>query len=701
MSSLDKLLKYVSMSNIAEALDDEKLSQIADDVIKGYEIDEDSRKDWLEINKQAMDIIKNKDDSTNRIKLYEGQCKLLFPLLAPATIQLASRLITHIVRNDKTVEFKVLGKDTKVPENEQEAAQYEQMIQQNPQAAQQIPAPKMIWEKQSKADKVSELMNYELLVESKAWLKDTHKICHIVASWGTAFKRVYFDYVKGTYCSEKINPEDVVVNQNVTSLEDAPRITVKHRFTKREIIEQQRNGYFLGDDLDLLETDPDDDNINNFEEISPVYLFLCQTCYIDLDEDGYDEPYTVYVNKASRKVYSIIPAFEVKDIDADPKGKIKSVKRRLDIVDFHAIDDPEGGFYSIGLNYLLLHPNKALTSIQRALVDAGMLSNAAAVSGFVTKAFKTKERSIRVKLGEFPVLDCNPNVDPNKQIIPMPFREPSQVLLNMFQILIDISKNNGFLNDILTGDVEMQNVPATTTLAMTEQATRAFKPMIQKLYMSLKDEFKILFHLHSKHLTEARSINLQNSSFTVSHSDFDEEALDIVPVADPTQSSEALKYARLRLLQEGMQVFGPVTNLKEAATLYYTDAGFPSPETLVQEQQSAPDPKLIEIQMKAQIADKQHQLDMMSLQLQSQKQQFDQYKNQAQFEVKSGLAHVKAIESGAKVKKLEGDAASDYGHMSIEQQQIDINKAKLEIDNKKADAALISAKKPTGTPNGE
>lgn len=685
MATIDKLVKFLNTKNVASLLDEDKLHDIAEDVIKGYEIDEDSRKDWLELNDEAMSIMRNEDNRQDDNRLYDGQCKLVFPLLASANIQLASRLSTHITRNDKTVEMKVLGKDTPVMD---------------PQSHQPIPG---LFVKAEKARKVSEFMNYELLIESDCWLKDMQKLQSVVSSWGTGFAQVYYDFVDKKNKCDIIHPRNITVNQHVSSLDKAPRITVAHYLTKNEIIEQIRAGYFLDMELDELEVDPSDDNKNASDEEQPVYKILCQTCYIDLDGDEYLEPYKVYVNKQSKKVYCIVPAFEFQDIDVDKSGKINRIKKRLDVMDQHAIDDPNGGYYSIGLNYLLLHPNKALTAIQRALIDAGMLSNAAAVTGFVTKAFKTKERSIRVRLGEYPVLDCNPNVDASKQIIPMPFREPSQVLLNMFQILIDISKNNGFLNDILTGDVEMQNVPATTSLAFTEQATRAFKPLIENLYIFEKKVFKVWFHLHSKYLDDSTYMNVEDDPSAIAKSDFDEKSIDIVPVADPTLSSDAFKYGRCRVLAEGLQYFGAATNMQEAALRYYTDAGFPDAQKLVQMQQQAPDPKMLEVQLKGQIAAQQNQIDQMQLKLQAQSQQFEQTLKQQQFDLKSGQAHVKAIESGAKAKKSQADAVFSLGDINakhrqidlnqqkamgdqiISQQKVDVEKAKVMVENKKAD----------------
>jgi hypothetical protein len=666
MSSLNKLLKFLKAKNVADLLDEDKLKDISDEVIKGYEIDERSRKEWLEINREAMNIVKhcegNRNNAQERNSIFEGQAKLVFPLLSQATIQLSARLIGHVVRNGQTVEMKVLGKDHPVVDQ---------------QSGQPLPG---LYVKQEKARKASALMNYDLLVESNTWLKDMHKLLHIVSSWGVGFKQVYYDYINKRNCSEMIHPENIVINQNITSLEKAPRITVKHRLSKNEIIEYIRAEYFRDLELDELQVDPDDQETTDYEECQPTYLFLCQTCYLDLDDDGYAEPYKVYVHKESEQVFCIVPAFEYDDLSVNEKGEVLKISRRLDIVDYHAIDDPEGGFYSIGLNYLLLHPNKALTAIQRQLIDAGTLANAAAVSGFATTAFKTKARAIKMKLGEFPILDCNPNVDPNKQIIPMPFREPSAVLLQLFQLLIEINNKNGFISDILTGDVEMQNVPATTSLAMTEQATRAFRPMIEKLYISQKTEFKMLFHLYSKYLDNKKYVALHDDVLTVGSQDFDESSIDIVPVADPTMSSEAFKFGRQRALVEGMQVFGAVTNLQEAALRYYTDMGFQEPEKLIQQQQPQPDPKLIEVQLKGEIAKGQQQLDLMEIQLKTK----DQEMKQLQLAMKSAQAQVKARESGAKIKKLEADAVMSYGQLENDQQRIP-------IEQQKADAMMIAA----------
>jgi hypothetical protein len=370
MSTVDKLLKFLNSKNIAEFLDDEQLNEIAESVIKGYKIDDESRQAWLNTNLEAMRVIKHceNDGETNRDFPFPGSAKVIYPLLAPSVIQLASRLITHLVRNDRVVECKVLGDDSQ-PEV-------------NPQTGQ--PTGNNV--KAAKAARVSSYLNYEFLIESDTWLKDMHKACHILSSWGTSFMQVTYDPVYKKNNHELIEPEHVIINHNTNSLEKAPRITIRHYLTKNDVIQNIRAGFFLDVDLDCLDTQPNDGEQSNSEDDHPVHEFLCQTCYIDLDDDGYDEPYKVYVHHKSKKVLCIYPAYELKDIDIDDQGNVLSIKRRLDIVDFHAIDSPDGKFYSIGLNYLLLHQNKSITSILRQLLDAGTLSNASSVTGFVYKS---------------------------------------------------------------------------------------------------------------------------------------------------------------------------------------------------------------------------------------------------------------------------------------------------------------------------
>lgn len=605
MASIDKLIKFLNSSNVADHLDDDLLKQIARDVIIGYKIDEDSRSTWLETNKDAMQIIKHCEshggEASTRDFPFQDSAKVIYPLLAPAVIQMSARLIPHIVQNDKVCMFKVLGPDA----DGAKAAQ---------------------------ATRMTDFASYSFLLESKTWLKDTHKLTAILSSWGTAFRRVYFDYASNSVKNELLAPEDVIINHNITSLDDAPRITIRHLMTKNDIIEQIRAGTFSNIDLSVLDNRLDERENADSRELNPACIVLCQTTYLDLDGDDYAEPYHVYVLEKDELLLGIYPAFDLQSIDfvKDKPGKVKRIERKLDIVDYHLIDDPEGKFYSIGLNYLLVHTNKSITSILRQLLDAGTLANTQ--GGFITKAFKTLKKRLSFRMGEFQVLDIDPSINPQQHIMPLPFKEPSQVLLGLLQLLIQSGKETGFITDVLTGDIEGQNTPATTALAMIEQGTRAFKPVVQKLYISEKNEFTLWVELMSKNLEVSEDgkkyANFQDQQIGIARQDFDLSQLSICPVADPTQCSEAHKYARVRFLGELLNSqAGAALNVPEVILTVLQDMQIPNAQKMIAPpQQPAPDPKMIKIQADQEKAQLEHQVDMLKLQLQAEKNQTDKMK---------------------------------------------------------------------------
>jgi hypothetical protein len=664
---IDKLLSLIEGYNIADKLDDEQKTKIVEDVLTGYRIDDDSRSAWLETNREAMEIIKHCEkgaEADDNNPVYKN-AKVIYPLLSVAVIQLASRLVSNIVRNGRVVECAVLGKDEQVPENPIQFAQYQQLnelAQQNPQIQQQLaqlPKPQLVYKKKRRAEAVSSFMNYQLLVESDSWLKDIHKLCHVLASWGTAFRQIYWDNVSKKVCEELIAPEDVVINHNLTCLENARRVTVNHYMSKNDIIEQMRAGYFSEvetDDLDKAFTA----DANSIDEIDPAIRVHCQFMYADLDDDGYAEPYYAYVSKDLNMLLGMYPAFEASDIDVNPKnGEIIRIKPRLNIVDTHLIDDPEGKFYSLGLNYLLLHQNKSITAILRQLIDAGALSNAASCTGFITNAFKTREKYLEFSLGEFKQVEIvNDRINPQEHIIPLPAREPSQVLMGLLDMLIKAGEKTGFVTDVLMGDMAGQNVPATTMLAIIEQGTRAFKPIVLKLWISFKKGFKMRFHELGKHMDdESKYAVFAGQSIQVLKEDFNDDDIEVVPVADPTESSEAHKYAKMQFI---MQLLNPpampALNLQENLIELYKGMNYENPERFVSPpQQQAPDPKMLQVQAQAQKQEQDHQIDLMHVENDRLKEE----NNRLKISLKAQEVKIKMEESKVKQGKMKADAAVD------------------------------------------
>lgn len=642
--SIEKLLKLAQSSNIAADLEDSQLKEIVENVSHGYDIDLESCSDWIEMNREALKMIKAEARSEHTQSY--AHSKVIYPLLASATIQLASRLIPHLVRNDRVAECAVLGPD---PDGT----------------------------KAAKAEMVSKFFSYDLLVDSKSWLKESHKLIQMLCAWGTAYRKLYFDEGQDKVCSEVLSPEDVIINTNTASLEKARRITVRNFMTKNEITEQIRSDKFSDVEIEKLKTDITCDQ--DITDTNPVYEVLEQFCYIDLDDDGYEEPYIVYFHKDSETILGIYAGYDVEDIYVNTAGKVRKIVPRQYLVDYHCIDDPAGKFHSMGLNHLLFHQNKSITSILRQLIDSGTLANQQ--GGFVTKAFKTKKRIVKQELGQFTQLEIPPNVDIRSQIMPLPFKEPSGVLFSLLGLLIEAGKETGFVTQALTGDSEGQNVPATTMLAIIEQGTRAFKPMIQKLFHSQKNDLEMRFYLYGKFSNHERFIRYSDVDIQISQDIFNNSELDIMPVADPTQSSEAHRYIKLQFLQQLMQT--PLMNIlnpQAIAVRIFKDMQIENPEELIAApQQPAPDPKMIELQMKQEIALAKLELDKTREQREGASLELEKLKTK----IKEQEAIMRFNESDEKQRMMVARANKDQQESNVKERMAKVAEDKVEVERER------------------
>lgn len=679
MATADKLIKFLNSKNVAEFFDDKKLEEIASDVVTGYQVDDDSRQQWLSVNKAALKLINttDNDDAEGNIKEFpfKGSAKVGYELIGPAVIQLAARLIQHLVRNNRVAECAVLGKDT-------------------PEIDPQTNQPTGLGVKEQIAKRVSDFISYELLIESDTWLPEQHKSMNILASWGMSFNKVTYDHVLEKPRIEVLSPEDVIINHNITSIELAKRITIRYYLSKNQLIEQIRAERFLDVDLDQMSSSiVDNDQMeNDTRDKCPTFEVLCQTCYIDLDDDGYAEPYEVYVHNQSKTLLGIYPAYSLKHIKIDDKGKVLAIEKNCNIVAYGLIDDPSGKFYCLGLNHVLFNSAKSITSILRQLIDAGTLKNAASVTGLVTRAIKTKERRLQIKLGEFLPVDCDPSLRIQDQFMNLPMQEPSQVLLELLSLLIDNAKQTGMITDILTGEAETQNVPATTTLAMVEQGTRAFKPMIQKLYSGQKKTLKLWYNFHAEHMDKTKYFKFQGINQQICANDFKEDSLDICPVADPTQSSEAHKFAKAQFILQLTQTnaWGQM-NPQVSLNTMLADMEYDNAQQMVAPPpKPQPNPELLQMQINAELKQKDqqlaqvkqqadHEIDMLKQQIAAQKVQIDADKNN----IRRQEIAVQAHEVSSRSSVSDAEAHSKISHAVVEHQLANISKFDAETRRQK------------------
>jgi len=576
-----KISDVLDSVNIAEDLDKDQLIKIGRQVCEGFDTDISSRKPWekdLESwTKLALQI------SDIKTFPWTGAANIKYPLLATAAMQFAARAYPTLVpSNGQVVKCKVVGFDP-------------------------------TGEKENRAHRVSVHMSNQVMNEMDGWEEDMDKLLISLPIAGTCFKKTYWDSAKQVNCSKLVLPKYLVVNYDTRCLEDAERVTEVIYMSPRKVKERMNEGIFL--EVDLGEPSGTDplayDRVNTAFQIgtggddqTTPYAFYEQHTFLDLDDDGYAEPYIVTVEADSQKVVRIVPRFNPSGVKVDEKGNIISIEPTQYYTKYDFIPNPDGGFYSIGFGRLLGPLNEAANTIINQLVDAGSLSNLQA--GFIGKGLRIKMGEAKFSPGEWKAVNATGD-DIKKQIFPLPVREPSAVLMNLLQLLLTSGKELASVAEIFVGKMPGQNTPATTTMATIEQGMKVFTAVYKRIYRSLAKEFQKLYVLNREYMNPEEYVDVLDQP--VPQSDYMGPENDIVPGADPTAVSSQEKQAKVQALMQIMQL-GTI-NPQAVTKLYLEAFEIPNPEQyMMQPPPPQPDPKQLEMEAKMQLEQQKAQMQM-------------------------------------------------------------------------------------------
>ena len=575
-----KIEKILDSQNLAEELDDNELITIGNDVVEGYLTDLDSRRPWEKDLKNwtelALQIAQEKTFP------WPNAANIKYPLLATAAMQFAARAYPTLVpSNGKIVKCKVVGAD---PDGQ----------------------------KAERARRVSIHMSYQLMDEMEDWEEDMDKLLITLPIAGTVFKKTYFDAQKQRNVSKLVLPKSLVVNYYCRNLQEAERITEILELSQRKVKERQLQGIYRDIDLGTPVNDgtpPDSSARNAFQDSPPddkttPYVILEQHTYLDLDNDGYTEPYIVTVEEASRKVLRIVPRFTEDSVLVDEKQKVV----RIDPIEYYTkygfIPNPDGGFYDIGFGRLLGPLNNSANTIINQLVDAGSLSNLQA--GFIGKGLRIKMGESRFQPGEWKAVNAVGD-DLKKQIFPLPVREPSDVLFKLLDLVLKSGKELASVAEIFVGKMPGQNTPATTTMATIEQGMKVFTAVYKRIYRSLTSEFRKIYLLNRQYMNPEEYIDVLDEP--VPQDDYKGPERDVIPGADPTAVSSQEKQAKVEAVGKLLQL-GTI-NPMWFTQMYMEAHEIPNYQQGIMQPQPKQDPKQQEMQMKAQIEAQKAQRDQM------------------------------------------------------------------------------------------
>jgi hypothetical protein len=510
---------------LAEDIPDDVLAALATELIGDYESDVSARKDWVQTYVDGLELLGLKIEE--RTEPWPGACGVYHPLLTEAVVKFQAETMMETFPAAGPVKTKIIGKETP--------------------------------EKKDAAERVQEDMNYQLTDVMKEYRPEHERMLWGLGLAGNAFKKVYYDPSLGRQVSMYAPAEDVVVPYGASSLADAERITHVMRKNKNDLKRLQHEGFYR--DIDLGEPTQTMDEVEKriaekmgFRATQDDRFKLLEM-QVDLDLKGYEHkdedsgeetgialPYIVTIEKGTTNILAIRRNWEPDD---------ELCQKRTHFVHYGYI--PGFGFYNFGLVHLIGSFAKSGTSILRQLVDAGTLSNLP--GGFKTRGLRTKGDDTPISPGEFRDVDV-PSGSMRDNIMPLPYKEPSQVLAMLLNQIIDEGRKFAGAVELQTSDMSAQ-APVGTTLAILERQLKTMSAVQSRIHYSMKQEFKLLKVIIRDYTPPTYSYEPEEGGRRAKQSDYD--MVDIIPVSDPnaaTMAQKVVQYqAALQLAQTAPQLY--------------------------------------------------------------------------------------------------------------------------------------------------
>ena len=511
-------------ANLAEYLDDGELSSIAGDLIDDFNKDQRDRRDWIQTYVEGLKLLGLKYEE--RTEPWQGACGVFHPMLTESVVRFQAEGIMETFPASGPVKTSIIGKETK--------------------------------ERVEASHRVQTDMNYQLTEVMREYRPEHERLLWSLPITGSAFKKVYYDPNKQRQASIFIPAEDIVVPYGASDLESAERITHVMRKTKNDIIMLQEVGFYRDVDLGEPSVELDDVEKQKAEEngISAIQddRFRLLEIHVNLDLKGYEHknkdgemtgialPYVVTLEKGSMEVLSIRRNWHEDD---------ELHQKRQHFVHYQYI--PGFGFYGYGLIHLIGGYAKSATMLIRQLVDAGTLSNLP--GGLKSRGLRIKGDDTPIQPGEFRDVDV-PSGSIRDNILPLPYKEPSQVLFALFQNIVEEGKAFASAGDMNVSDMSAQ-APVGTTLALLERTLKVMGAVQSRMHFSMKQEFKLLKEIIAEDAPTEYAYQPESGDRHAKRSDY--ELVDVIPVSDPNAATMAQKIVQyqavLQLAQSAPHIY--------------------------------------------------------------------------------------------------------------------------------------------------
>ena len=502
-------------ANLAEEMGDAQLQSLAADLLADYDDDLASRKEWIDTYIKGLKLLGLKYEE--RSEPWPGASGVFHPMLMEAGVRFQSDLIMETFPAAGPVRTKIIGKETP--------------------------------QKKDAAQRVQEDMNYQLTEVMQEYRPEHERLLLCTSFSGNAFKKIYFDPALNRQVAPFIPPEDVVVPYGAANLESAERITHRMRKTKNELRRLQVAGFYrdvdLGDPILIMDEVEKQKSQEQGFSASMDSRYQLLEMHVDLDLEGYEDkddkghptgiklPYVVTIEKGTAEVLAIRRNWLEDD-------NLKS--RRQHFVHYGYI--PGFGFYYFGLIHLIGGHTHAATSLMRQLIDAGTLSNLP--GGLKSRGLRVKGDDTPIAPGEFRDVDI-PSGAIRDNILPLPYKEPSQVLMALMDKVVMDGKQFAATAELNVSDMSAQ-APVGTTLAILERVMKVMSAVQARVHYAMKQEFKLLAGIIRDNTPESYSYEPDVGNAAAKRSDYD--CCDVIPVSDPNASTMAQRVVQYQAVMQ-------------------------------------------------------------------------------------------------------------------------------------------------------
>ena len=644
----------IEAPNLVDRFNAQDLQRIGDAIYLGYTRDKQSRAKWEKRTEAAMDLAMQIQKDKNFP--WPNCSNVAFPLVTIAVTQFHARAYPAIINGPDLVKYKVVGSD---PDGAQSA----------------------------RAERVGLHMSWQLMEQDVDWESQQDRLLINLATVGSAFKKSYFSGEQGANESDLVMAKDLVLDYYTLSVENCPRKTHIIPLFRNEIYTRVKNGTFK----DILEdawykqpvmplTNTLQAGADNRSGINPPqpddttpFVFLEQHCWMDLDQDGYAEPYIITQEQTSKCVVRIVCRFELpEDITRNSAGEILKIRAMEYFTKYTFIPSPDGGVYDMGFGVLLGPLNESTNSLINQLIDAGAMSNAA--GGFLGRGAKIRGGVYTFAPFGWQRVDSTGD-DLRKSIFPLPVREPSNVLFQLLSLLITYTNRISGATDIMVGESVGQNTPADTARQMQAEGQKIYNAIFKRVWTSMKEEFRKLYILNAYFMPESMSFGVDGKS--VGRKDYLGDPTRIAPAADPNQTTQGDRIQQAVMLKQSA-MSTPGYNVPEIEKMYLRALGVPNIDILYDPEKFPPGEDL-KIQLK--------KMDLQKVEMQI---QADTQNHIMDLQAEMAL-------NQARIMELQAKATAEVHGIEAEQtqQEVEMYKSMIALMNSRNDVLMQQIQQQT------